>query len=271
MMKYFFLSIALLFALSYSLPAQANISDAKLMQLRGKVKSMVSRSKAISGYAESVLSDKTVYQTTSVFDRDGRLTETINIGGSNSKHVYSEIDGYKTFKLIDLEKPKNEGTRFTATATEEDDEPIEANEKRTAPDKRFDFRFVYETDRDGRITSERLYTNTGKLSRKITFDYGPSGSLIKEREEDSIAVMTYKYKYDDVQTLVEVAKTRDIKGAGSDSKEKIVYSDFRFDAAGNWTERKSTNYSKSDPIPQYSIPARTHTLVDIEYRTFTYY
>lgn len=269
-MKYFFLSIALLFALSHCLVAQTNVSDTKLMQLRGKVKSMVSTSKAISGYAKWVLNDKTVHRTTHVFNREGRLTETVYVGGSNSKLVYSEIDGYKTFKSIELEEPKNEGPRFTALATEKE-EPIEPNEKLTAPDKRFDFRYVYETDRDGQITSERQYTNTGKLFRKRTFEYAPAGNLLKEREEDSSAVMTYKYKYDDVGTLVEVAKTRDIKGAGSDSKEKIVYSDFKFDAAGNWTERKSTNYSKSDPIPQYNIPARTDTLVGVEYRTFTYY
>ena len=265
-----FLSVALLLFVSSSLVAQTNVSDTKLMGLKGHVKSLVSTSKSTSGYAEWVLKDKTKHQTTYRFDRDGNLTEEIWEGGSKSKVVYSKIEGYKTFKTIELEPSKNKGDRFTVMGAEKE-EPLEPNEKLTEPDKRFDFKYVYETDNIGRVTTERQYQNNGKLFRKRAYEYNQAGDRIKETEEDTVARMTYSFKYDDKGNVVEVNKTRDIKGAGSDSKERITYTELKFDSVGNWTERRTTNYSKTDPMPQYNIPAKTYTLVNVEFRTLTYY
>lgn len=259
-----------LLSFSYAAVSQANVSDTKLEGLKGQVKSVVSTSKSISGYAEWVLKDKTKYQTTHLFNREGDLTESIHEGGSNTRYVYSKIDGYKTFKSIELKAPEK-GTRYTVLGSREKEEPIEPNEKLTEPDKRFDFRYVYETDKSGRVVSERQYTNNGKLFRKRTFEYNQAGVLTKESEEDSIARMTYSFTYDDKGNVVEVNETRDIKGDGSDSKERITYTELKFDAVGNWTERKSTRYIETDPMPQYKIPARTYTLVNVAFRTITYY
>ena len=265
------LFIVLLLSFSYAAVAQASVSDTKLKGLKGQVKSLVSTSKSISGYADWVLKDKTKYQTTYLFNREGELTESIHEGGSNMRHLYSKIDGYKTLKSIELKARENDGNRFTGLGSKEKEEPIEPNEKLTEPDKRFDFRYAYETDNSGGIVSERQYQNNGKLFRKRTFEYNKAGVLTKETEEDSIARMTYSFTYDDKGNVIEVKKTRDIKVAGSDSKERITYTEFKFDHVGNWTERKTTNYSETDPMPQYKIPAKTYTLVDVEFRTLTYY
>lgn len=262
--------LALLLSLSYSAFAQSTVSDVQLMRLKGKVKSLVSSSKVVSGYAEGASKDTTKYQTTYLFDQEGRLTESIYEGRSNSRTVYSNIDGYKTFKTI-VSTTTKAPNRFTVLGSNGKAQSIEPNEKLVAPDTRFDFRYVYETGDRGRIAYERQYQNNGKLFRKRNFEYNNAGVLIKEREEDSIAVMTYAYKYDDNGNVVEINKTRDIRGAGSDSKSRIVYTDFKFDSEGNWTERKATNNSKTDPIPQYNLPGETYTLVNIEYRTITYY
>jgi YD repeat-containing protein len=263
------LVIVLLFSFFYSAASQANVSDSRLKGLKGQVKSLVSTSKSISGYAEWVLKDKTKYQTTYFFDREGALTEEIYEGGSITKYVYSKIDGYKTFKSIVLKPSENKG-RFTIMGGKEE-EPIEPGEKLTKPDKRFDFRYVYETDNSGRVLSERQYQNNGKLFRKRTFEYNKAGALTKETEDDSIARMTYSFTYDDKGNIVEVNKTRDIKGEGSDSKDRITYTEFKFDHVGNWTERKITTYSETDPMPKYNIPAKTYTFVNVEFRTLTYY
>ena len=269
--RHSYFSLALLLFLSHSLVAQANVSDTKLMELRGQVKSLVSSSKSISGYAEWVLKDKTKYQTRYLFDREGNLTEEIHEGSSNTKYVYAKIDGYKTFKTIELKTPKSGGSRFTVFGSIKKEEPIEPGEKLTEPDKRFDFKYVYETDSRGRITFERQYENNGKLFRKRSCQYNEAGDLIKEIEEDNIAVMTYAFKYDAKKNVVEVNKIRDIKGAGSDSTERIIYTELRFDSAGNWIERKSTRYSKVDAMPQYNVPAQSYTFVNFESRTLTYY
>lgn len=260
----------LLLSLSYAAVAQANVSDTKLKGLKGQVKSLVSTSKSISGYAEWVLKDKTKYQTTYLFNSEGELTESIHEGSSITKAIYSKIEGYKTSRTVELKTPeKRDQDRFTVMGSKE--EPIEPNEKLTEPDKRFDFKYVYETDKSGRVISERQYENNGKLFRKRTFEYNKAGTLVKETEEGSTAVMTYSFIYDDKGNVVEVNKTRDLKVAGSDSKERITYTEFKFDSVGNWTERKTTSYIETEPMPQYKIPAKTYTLVNVEYRTLTYY
>ena len=263
------LFIVLLLSFSYAVVSQTNVSDTKLMGLKGQVKSLVSTSNPIRGYAGWVLKVKTRNQDTYLFNREGEITESIHEAGSNTKYVYSKIDGYKTFKMIELESPENDRPRFTIMGSKE--ESIEPNEKLTEPDKRFDFKYVYETDNNGRIISERQYRNNGKLFRKRTYEYNNAGVLTKENEEDTIATMTYSFTYDDKGNVVEVNITRDIKGSGSDSKERITYTDLKFDSVGNWTERKITRYIKTDPMPQYKMPAETYTLVSVEYRTLTYY
>jgi hypothetical protein len=70
---------------------------------------------------------------------------------------------------------------------------------------------------------------------------------------------------------IEVRKTRDIKGAGSDSKERILHSEMKFDSFGNWTERKTTRYSETEGNPQYKIPPQKYIFVNLSYRTITYY
>ena len=264
-------SAVLILGLSYLAVAQTSVSDTKLMQLKGQVKTLVSTSKSISGYAEWVLKDKTKHETTYQFDLNGVLTEEVYTGSSNSRVAFSKVDGYKTLKSIKVEQPKTGAPKYTGFGSSEPEKPIEPNEKLTAPDNRFDFKYVYETDNSGKVTVERQYGNTGKLFRKRTFEYGPAGNLVQEREEDSVAVMKYKYRYDDAGTLFEVNETRDIKGAGADSKDRIVYSDYKFDSMGNWTERKSTTYSNVDGMPQYNIPAKSYTFVNLEFRTIIYY
>ena len=264
------LFLVLLLTSSYGAASQGIISDTKLKGLKGQVKSVVSTSDAISGYAEWVMKDKTKYQTTYLFNREGELIESIHEGGSNSKYIYSKIDGYKTFKTIELKAPENNLPRFSVAPLSKED-PIEPNEKLTGPDKRFEFKYVYETDSSGRVVSERQFVNTGKLFRKRLFEYNKTGVLTKETEEDTIARMTHSFTLDGKGNVVEVNKTRDIKVSGSDSKTRTTYTELKFDATGNWTQRKSTSYSENDAMPEYNMPASTDTLVNVEYRTITYY
>lgn len=266
-----FLAVLVL-ALSITTFSQVKVSDAKLEGLKGPVKKVVQTDKAVSGYAEWVLKDTTKYQTTYLFNKDGELTESIHEGGSNSRLVYTKVDGFKTFKSFELKGPENGQMRVTGTwGSPEKEKPIEPHEKLTEPDKRFDHRFVYETDGSGRVISERQYGNDGKLFRKKTFKYDQTGLLTNEIEENTVARMTYSYKYDDKGNEIEVFKTRDIKGAGSDSKERIVHSEMKFDSVGNWTERKTSRYTETEGNAQYKIPPQKYTFVDVQYRTITYH
>ncbi|HMS10118.1 MAG TPA: hypothetical protein PKE66_11575 [Pyrinomonadaceae bacterium] len=262
----------LLAAFSIPAAAQVKVSDVKLQGLKGPVKSVVSTSKAISGYAEWVLNDETKYQTTSRFNRDGELTEKIYVGGLNSQVVFTKVDGFKTFKSFELETPKNETPRVTGSwVSPGKEEPIEPGEKLTAPDERFDYKYVYEISENGRVITEREYGKTGKLFRKRLLKFDEAGRLVDETEEDIVARMTYSYKHDENGNVIEVFKTRDIKLAGSDSKERITYTEMKFDSTGNWTERKVTRYQQTEGLPKYKIPAEKNTFVNFETRTITYY
>ena len=267
-------SLFVMLVIAFSIPtvAQTQVSDVKLQGLKGPVKSVVSTSKAISGYAEWVLKDETKYQTTSLFNREGELTEKINVGGSNSRVVFTKVDGFKTFKSFRSETSTGATPRVTGTwGSPGKEEPIEPGEKLTPPDERFDYKYVYEISDNGRVITERQYGNTGKLFRKRLLKFDEAGRLVNETEEDTGARMTYSYKHDENGNVIEVFKTRDIKLAGSDSKERITYTEMKFDSTGNWTERKVTRYTESEGIPEYRIPASKYTLVNFETRTITYY
>ena len=83
--------------------------------------------------------------------------------------------------------------------------------------------------------------------------------------------MEFTYKYNKDGLLIEEDEIRDIKVNGSDSKSKTRYTDYKLDSYGNWTQRKRTEDSKVEGIPQYNIPKAEYTFVNIEYRTITYY
>lgn len=265
-------SLFAILLVSFSIPtvAQTQVSDLKLQGLKGPVKSVVTIWKRIGGYSEADLKDKTKYQTTHLFNKDGQLTEYVRVGLVKTHFVYSEIDGYKTFKSIQS-KPPGTYPDIVAGTVLPSNEPLEPGEKLTAPDESFDYRYVYETSDNGRVITERQYGKTGKLFGIRVLTYDEANRLTHETEEDPVNNMTFSYKHDEKGNVIEVLKTRDIKFQGRDSSERITYTEMRFDSMGNWIERKTTRYVETVGRPQYKIPAEKNTFVNFETRTITYY
>jgi YD repeat-containing protein len=265
-------SLFVMLVVAFSIPAlaQTKVSDLKLQGLKGPVKSVVTIWKRISGYSEADLKDKTKYQTTHLFNKDGQLTEYVSVGLVKTHFVYSEIDGYKTFKSIQS-KPAGAYPDIVAGTVLPSKEPLEPGEKLTAPDERFDYRYVYDTSDNGRVITERQYGKTGKLFGIRVLTYDEANRLTHETEEDPGNNMTFSYKYDEKGNVIEVLKTRDIKFQGRNSSERITYTEMKFDSTGNWTERKVTRYVETEGRPQYKIPAEKNTFVNFETRTINYY
>src|SRR5690242_1765025 len=117
-----FLAVPVL-AFSITAFSQVKVSDVKLEGLKGPVKSVVQTGKAVSGYAEWVLKDTTKYQTTYHYNRDGELTQTISENDSITKYVYSKVDGYKTFKSIELKKSERFAGKWGSVEKEKPIEP----------------------------------------------------------------------------------------------------------------------------------------------------
>lgn len=130
------------------------------------MKSVVTTSRSITGYAGWVLKDTTKYQTTNKYDRDGNITESLSEGRSTTKYVYTRVDGNKAFRTVEV-KPFQCTIRGTIDS---DEMPIDTNEKRTKPDPRFDYRYVYDVEDIGRKVTERKFAIEGKLFRRRSFD-----------------------------------------------------------------------------------------------------
>lgn len=266
-MQIFALLTFILVLVSVGFSQTGRPSDLKLLNLKGEVKSVVSTSKAISGYAEWVLKDKTKYQTTDSFDHNGNLTESLSEGQTSTKYVYLSVDGNKAFKMTEV-KPSQSTLRVTIDS---DNTPIEANEKRTEPEPSFDYKYIYEIGDSGRKITEKQYSNKGELFRKRIYEYNTDGILVKMFHEDAVAIMTFTYKYNSDGLLIEENETRDIKGAGTDSRSRRLYSGYKVDSTGNWIERKITEKSKTEALPTFNIPENKYTLVSVQTRTITYY
>ncbi|HMT09147.1 MAG TPA: hypothetical protein PKA82_14175 [Pyrinomonadaceae bacterium] len=201
------------------------------------------------------------------FDDKGMILQTVYSEGN--KVVFKWIDGFKTFVMV--QKPRSTGDQVMTMRADFDETTVEGPDKITAPDPRFDHRYTYEYDKNGRVTSERQFLNTGKLVRLRKFKYRSDGKLSEESEKDSGAFMTYSFSYNSNGLLIETNKTRDILGNGTDSKERIVFTDYKLDANGNWTSRRQHTFYSNEGLPKYNLPPRAYEYTYIQTRTITYF
>jgi hypothetical protein len=234
--------------------AQKKATDRELDGLEGEVKYLSNE------YSEKNGAKRT--ESEYFYDKDGKLTEILYTA-SNFKYVYSVIDGFKTFKNVKIKKV-NEPENVLRTAPIEEPKPIEKPEKLTAPDERFDFKYVYEYDSLNRIATERHFLNNNKLFRLTKYEYDDKERVRIEKVNDSVALTKFEYKYDKDGNLIKKLEDRDIKGAGFDSKNRTVYSDYKFDIQKNWTQRKSTRY-------YVTYGGKPEVMENYHYRTIKYY
>ncbi|MEO6049796.1 MAG: hypothetical protein ABIP78_00490 [Pyrinomonadaceae bacterium] len=131
------------------------MADLGLAGLKGPVSSFVEEWQVVRGQGGIRPDQERRKMTNSFFDKGGNLTEIVY---PTSKIIYKNVDGFRTFRTIDLDLRPPSKDRDTVFA---DEQPIEKPEKLIEPDPRFDFKYLYEYDKDGLITTERQYVNTG--------------------------------------------------------------------------------------------------------------
>lgn len=256
------LLIFLILTFFLAVPAQKKATDKEFEGLKGAVKSVLTEYMEVINPRGLAPDKKRVKSSEYFFDKGGRLTQIL-YPDSNGKLIFSVIDGFKTFKssLIKIEtKPK---TTFNVGRSLIEERPIEEPENLVPPDERFDFKYTYEFDSQGRVRIERQYENNGRLFRKKEFKYDDKGRVIEENVNDTVALSKFIYKYDAKGNLIETFQDRDIKGPGTDSETRTVYSDYKVDSQGNWTQRKSTSYFEVNGEPKVSAT--------MYYRTIIYY
>jgi hypothetical protein len=258
----------LLFMCVFSLPlfSQTKMTDRDLMKLKGPVKTLQEDFEGPRG--SNANASEMVRQIFGItfFDEGGMITE-IQYPSSKRKLVFALVDGFKTFRTIEPEVPVASGGRVTFY----ENEPIEKPERLTEPDARFDHKYVYEYDKAGRIVTERQYLNNGKMFSLRKFEYDREGRLSAEVENTTVAINRYRYKFDDNGVHVETNRDRDIKRAGVDSKQRKIYSDYKFDSHGNWVERKVNTFYSDKGNPTFKVPPSKWEIETYEYRTLSYF
>lgn len=256
------------FLLVFPSHSQSKMTDRDMDGLLGKVKTVKLEWKEITGSPRRKPRKELFFISQDLFTEEGQLSETLY--QNDYKTLYKFIDGFKTFTSV---TPKSSTTDGVMTARVDGDQevPIEKTERITEPDLRYDYRITYDYDNKGRVKAEREFGNNGKLWYLKTFKYDANGKVIEETRNDTVAITKYTYAYDKKGLLIESVEDRDIKGKGTDSITKRVYSDYMIDSQGNWTKRKAHVFYSNEGIREYNIAPEKYDYLNEEYRTITYY
>lgn len=254
--------VLFIFTLCLTVSAQKKASDRERRGLIGPVKSVAYKDVSLSQSEESNAEQKCGFCFEEYFDKDGNLTENLWLG-LNFKWTKKIIDGFETYKASEIvEKPKEKYNGFISSPI-----PVEKNieepEILFPPDERYNQKIVYEYDSLGRTKVERDFQNNGRLLRKLTYTYDDKNRIVEEIVETRSDKDHSVYKYDDKGNVLQQLNKSYSRVGGKDYETKYVYSDYKFDSQGNWTQRKEIVTYQS-----WNKPFITETLV---MRTIVYF
>jgi hypothetical protein len=224
------LCFTILLAISSITTAQKKMSDAEFDGLRGKVKKVLTYDSDIEVKNGKIVKTPRKLEFAAEYDEIGNMTQSV-LYALGDKRSFSFIDGEKTSKTERIEVPGLQVFTGVAVGTQSSNPVVR--------DPRFNDRYKYEFDAQGRITEERRYGNDGKLHSHWNYKYDDKGHLVEEstfhggsmRDEKTIS------KFDAAGNVVErqfIGRTPD------DSLTTHRFSGYKFDPKGNWIERTQT-------------------------------
>ncbi|MEZ5425145.1 MAG: hypothetical protein R2747_02665 [Pyrinomonadaceae bacterium] len=220
--------------LCLSVSAQKKMTDREFEGFKGDVKTVSIETRPMSGSGVTERNKKRTVWEKWTYNFAGMKMEESNPQGK-SKTNFTYIDDYKSAEMT------VEGKAETVSN-----------------------KYVYEYDSQGRVKTEKNYFNKNRPPIVKTVKYDSNGRIIEKTVNGPTALTKYSYKYDAKGNLIEELQEQKGKGEfGTDSKSRTVYSDYKLDAQGNWTERKSTLYYEGD--------GRTTEYVSMDYQVFTYF
>lgn len=236
-MKVLFLA-TLISLLSISGNAQKKISDREFDGLKGRVKSVFSSFTYFENVAGKISEKQSGVKFEKYYDENGNITQTLNYVVGD-KNIYTLIEGNITFKTIKIDGVGGSGISSNSTSTN----------KQNSRNERYSIKFGYKYDKKDRITEETLYSNDNSLISKTVYKYDEQGRIKETERYNSEKISSRQtLKFDDKGNVIEeMLVFLNIKG--EDGITKKYYSDYKFDAQGNWTERTETaNYKRSGKI-----------------------
>jgi len=161
--------------------------------------------------------------------------------------------------VIDAKKAVNILRTRSVGNAEDMEKPV----KTIKPDERFITRFDREYDDNGRRKLRRIFSSDGQMDSITLYDYNAAGLLEKEVYNSYGNKWSHFYTYDkDGNRKENIMKRSNAKGV-VDMTDRTVYTDYKFDARGNWIARKYIYYQEYDDA--------LTTSEGFEYRDIKYY
>lgn len=169
-----------------------------------------------------------------LYDRTGAIAEKTDHGAYTRRYIYTHtVNGV-------LEKMKGPG-EDTAVA--------------------FDARSVTGYDDKGRIVSRKDYDPSGTFLGELRSTYDLNGlASLKDVYPDDSLESDESYKRDAKGDLLETIELL-YAGEPKPVKTRFTYTDYKFDAKGNWIQRKETTTYPDDPkdVPRSFVHFRRIT------------
>lgn len=220
------------------------ISDAKTSGLKGKVKTVRAEIERSSGKIP----------TDYFFNESGDLVKSISYREDTSTSTiksYGYLNGARVIKEV-----------YIAGESDPPAAMMPPGQAATS-DPRYTSRIVETYDDQKRLNEQTFYLNTGKISYKLAYKYGPSKVEISSTNEAGKLTRKYVYELDDQGRYVNETINYYWSPERED-KDVRVYKYEAFDKEGNWTKRTITITSESKNKP-------TSTIQHTETRTITYF
>jgi len=232
----FILTLFLVISGCSTVPAQGKMTDRELEGLKGSVKSVISETESLNLNGVSV-SQSRQKKDEYYFNKEGRVVEIV-IPDLNAKMVFSVIDGFKTYRNTKINEESQSNNKVIVV-----DQP-EKPRNTISPENRYNFKFNYEYDTQGRVKIEEQFLNDGKLFQRTEYKYDDKGLLKEQIVDNTSDIATYSYKYDEKENLIEQLEDRKVKKYGVDREIKTIYTEYKIDSHRNWIQRTETSYIK---------------------------
>ena len=220
-------------------------SDLETANLKGKVKTVVEESEDLTGDA---FQQGRIFAAEYFYNADGFQTREISYdmrGNPVQIAVYGFIVNALAVRFGKIRKPSEQ----TAPITEK------------PKDLRFDLKFKYVFDKQGRVTESKYYRPGGELSSRTLTIYTDTKTEAQnfnaQGELVSKTFQTFDEKGNLIESFFQMLKPTVIE-------YKAIYKYESVDEKGNWTRRILSEWRTEDGKSFYEP-------VKIQYRTFVYY
>lgn len=250
-MKGIFLAIIILL-LFVSVNAQKKMTDIEFDELKGKVKSVITSYSYFENIDGNLVEKQSGNKFEVYYDETGNTAQTLNYVVGD-KNIYSFVEGEKTFKTFKIQGVGGSGISAN----------VNSINKQKPRDERYSIKLTYKYDEKGKITEKNVYSNDGSLITKTIYKYDKQGR-VEETETYNVDKISSKQtvKFDSKNNVAEALLVFP-NISGDDGITKKSYSDYKFDAQGNWIERTQ--------IATYKRSGKTTVVKTIEHRKIDYF